>query len=93
MCLDLPGKASAARDAPKFKDYILPLIFLQRLSGVFEDAIQALEQDFGSQHEALRLADADHQLVRFFVPEKARWTIVATKWMKRLRRGFYRHTR
>jgi type I restriction enzyme M protein len=24
-------------DAPKFKDYILPLIFLKRLSDVFED--------------------------------------------------------
>lgn len=26
-------------DAPKFKDYILPLIFLKRLSDVFEDEI------------------------------------------------------
>jgi type I restriction enzyme M protein len=24
-------------DAPKFKDYILPLVFLKRLSDVFED--------------------------------------------------------
>jgi hypothetical protein len=26
-------------DAPKFKDYILPLIFLKRLSDVFEDEV------------------------------------------------------
>jgi type I restriction enzyme M protein len=26
-------------DAPKFKDYILPLIFLKRLSDVFEDEL------------------------------------------------------
>lgn len=25
-------------DAPKFKDYILPLVFLKRLSGVFKTA-------------------------------------------------------
>jgi type I restriction enzyme M protein len=34
-------------DAPKFKDYILPLIFLKRLSDVFDDEIKRMEQDFG----------------------------------------------
>ena len=34
-------------DAPKFKDYILPLIFLKRLSDVFEDEIRNLATDFG----------------------------------------------
>ena len=29
-------------DAPKFKDYILPLVFLKRLSDVFEDDLQQL---------------------------------------------------
>lgn len=29
-------------DAPKYKDSILPLIFLKRLSDVFEDEVQAL---------------------------------------------------
>jgi HsdM N-terminal domain len=29
-------------DAPKFKDYILPLIFLKRLSGLFDDEIAHL---------------------------------------------------
>jgi type I restriction enzyme M protein len=31
-----------AIDAPKFKDYILPLIFLKRLSDVFKDELQQL---------------------------------------------------
>jgi len=31
-------------DAPKFKDYILPLIFLKRLSDVFDDEIAAWSQ-------------------------------------------------
>ncbi len=29
-------------DAPKFKDYILPLVFLKRLSDVFDDEIERL---------------------------------------------------
>jgi type I restriction-modification system DNA methylase subunit len=27
-------------DAPKFKDYILPLVFLKRLSDVFDDEVR-----------------------------------------------------
>jgi len=34
-------------DAPKFKDYILPLIFLKRLSDVFDDELDYLARDFG----------------------------------------------
>jgi len=64
-------------DAPKFKDYILPLIFLKRVSDVFADEIRRLETEFGTRLKALKLADADHHLVRFFVPEKARWEAVA----------------
>jgi type I restriction enzyme M protein len=36
-------------DAPKFKDYILPLIFLKRLSDVFEDEVGKLADDFGEE--------------------------------------------
>ena len=32
-------------DAPRFKDYILPLIFLKRLSDVFEDEIAHLANE------------------------------------------------
>ncbi|MDD2471707.1 MAG: class I SAM-dependent DNA methyltransferase [Dehalococcoidales bacterium] len=53
-------------DAPKFKDYILPLIFLKRLSDVFEDELTVL----GS---TAKYVDADHSLVRFYIPEDARW--------------------
>lgn len=60
-------------DAPKYKDYILPLIFLKRLSDVFDDEIQALAQEFGSLQTTLMLVEQDHKLVRFFIPEPARW--------------------
>ena len=60
-------------DAPKFKDYILPLIFLKRLSDVFNDEIARLAQEFGSAQMALALVEQDHRLVRFYIPETARW--------------------
>jgi hypothetical protein len=43
-------------DASKFKDYILPLIFLKRLSDVFEDEIRNLARDFGGEAKTLKLA-------------------------------------
>jgi type I restriction enzyme M protein len=62
-------------DAPKFKDYILPLVFLKRLSDVFEDEIARLGEELGQ--DAHSLVDADHKLVRFYLPEQARWPAVA----------------
>jgi type I restriction enzyme M protein len=66
-------------DAPKFKDYILPLVFLKRLSDVFDDEIAHLAMDFGDRETAAMLVDQDHKLVRFYIPKAARWTEVATK--------------
>ena len=54
-------------DAPKFKDYILPLIFLKRLSDVYEDDLERLGP-------SSRFVDQDHKLVRFYVPPGARWS-------------------
>src|SRR5512132_2627999 len=64
-----------AMDAPKFKDYILPLVFLKRLSDVFEDEVARLAEDLGK--DAQTLVVADHKLVRFYIPSQARWPSVA----------------
>lgn len=64
-------------DAPKFKDYILPLIFLKRLSDVFDDEIQQLSDEFGGEKTAAKIVGQDHKLVRFYLPEKARWSYLA----------------
>src|SRR5436189_2195635 len=66
-------------DAPKFKDYILPLIFLKRLSDVFEDEIEHLAREFKDAKTAAKLVEKDHKLVRFYVPPEARWASVAEK--------------
>jgi type I restriction enzyme M protein len=34
-------------DAPKFKDFILPLLFYKRLSDVFDDEMNRLKTEFG----------------------------------------------
>jgi len=60
-------------DAPKFKDYILPLIFIKRLSDVFEDEIKKLSEEFGDEKTALEIVSKDHSLVRFYIPKKATW--------------------
>jgi type I restriction enzyme M protein len=64
-------------DAPKFKDYILPLIFLKRLSDVFDDEVAHLSHDFGDIETTKKLVEADHKLVRFYLPENARWPKIA----------------
>ncbi len=68
-------------DAPKFKDYILPLVFLKRLSDVFDDEIKRLGDQFGSQNLALNLLMQEREsgqvhLVRFYIPENARWEAI-----------------
>ncbi len=66
-------------DAPKYKDFILPLAFLERLSDVFEDEVAALSQEFGAAEVAASLVEQDHSLVRFYLPEIARWPSIAAK--------------
>ena len=54
-------------DAPKYKDYILPLIFLKRLSDVFEDELTRLAKDYGSRELVEQLLSEDHGLVRLYL--------------------------
>ena len=64
-------------DDPKYKDYILPLIFLKRLSNVFADEVQALGEEYNDDKIAQKLVEADHSLVRFYILPKARWSNLA----------------
>jgi type I restriction enzyme M protein len=64
-------------DAPKYKDYILPLIFLKRLSDVFEDEVSKLTESYTDTDLAKQLIDEDRGLVRIYLPAKARWSAVA----------------
>jgi len=69
-------------DAPKYKDYILPLIFLKRLSDVFDDEIEKLAEDYGDKKTAQELIEEDHSLVWFYIPPKARWSNIIKQSIK-----------
>jgi len=60
-------------DAAKYRDYILPLIFLKRLSDVFEDELAALAEEYGDKDAAEAIAKDDHDVVYVYVPPEARW--------------------
>lgn len=66
-------------DAPKFKDYILPLVFLKRLSDVFDDEVQRVADEVGDLETARQIVDQDHGLVRFYLPVESRWPSIARK--------------
>ncbi len=71
-----------AADAPKFKDFILPLIFFKRLSDVFDDEFVTQVEQFGDAKTAHEVIEADHEdalkngrkgIVRFYIPRRYRW--------------------
>lgn len=61
-----------AADAPKFKEYILPLIFVKRLCDIFDDEIDRIAEKVKSRTKALQLVELDKNLVRFYLPIKSK---------------------
>jgi len=77
MLWDAACSIRGEKDAPKFKDFLLPLLFLKRLSDVFDDEIARLTCTFGTREKALQMAELDHSLVRFYLPPDARWRVIS----------------
>jgi type I restriction enzyme M protein len=71
-----------AQEAPKFKDFILPLIFTKRLCDVFDDELNRIAEKVGSRAKAFKIVEKDHKLVRFYLPLKpddpddAVWSVI-----------------
>ena len=76
MLWDAACSIRGEKDAAKFKDYLLPLLFLKRLSDVFDDEIERLAEEYGDRALALEIAEADHGLLRFYLPPEARWAVI-----------------
>ncbi len=76
MLWDAACSIRGEKDAAKFKDYLLPLLFLKRLSDVFDDEIERLAEEYGDQETALEIAETDHNLLRFYLPPEARWAVI-----------------
>ena len=80
--LDAANTIRGASDAPKFKDFILPLIFYKRLSDVFDDEFAKQIEEFGDEELAREIVEADHEdalksgrnpIVRFYIPQEYHW--------------------
>ncbi len=74
-----------ATDAPKFKDFILPLVFFKRLADVFDDEMAEQATGYGDAELALEIIEADHAaalkdgrkpILRFYIPESVSWRTV-----------------
>ncbi|MBI5661052.1 MAG: SAM-dependent DNA methyltransferase [Ignavibacterium album] len=71
-----------AQDAPKYKDFILPLIFTKRLCDVFDDEVQRIADKIGSKEKAYKLIEKDRKLIRFYIPfrpeniEDSTWSVI-----------------
>lgn len=77
MLWDAACSIRGEKDAAKFKDYLLPLLFLKRLSDVFDDEITRLAEEYGDRETALEIAEGDHSLLRFYLPPEARWGVIS----------------
>lgn len=77
MLWDAACSIRGEKDAAKFKDYLLPLLFLKRLSDVFDDEIDRLSEEYGDRATALEITESDHSLLRFYLPQEARWAVIS----------------
>ncbi len=73
-----------AKDAAKYKEFILPLIFTKRLCDVFDDELNRIAQEVGSRAKAFKLVKLQKPLVRFYLPlapknpDDAIWSVIRT---------------
>jgi type I restriction enzyme M protein len=73
-----------AKDAGKYKDYILPLIFTKRLCDVFDDELNRIAEAVGGRAKAFKLVRHDKKLVRFYLPLEPKspddpvWSVIRT---------------
>src|SRR5215204_1043221 len=73
-----------AKEAAKYKDFILPLVFTKRLCDVYDDEINRIAAEVGSRAKAFQLVERDKQLVRFYLPLKPEnpdqpvWSVIRT---------------
>ena len=77
MLWDAACSIRGEKDAAKFKDYLLPLLFLKRLSDVFDDEIKRLAEEYGDPDVAQEIAESDHEVLRFYLPPEARWGVIS----------------
>jgi len=79
---DAACKIRGAQDAPKYKNFILPLVFAKRLCDVFDDEINRIAKEVGGRDKAFKLVEHDKKLVPFYIPLKPKtadepvWSVI-----------------
>ena len=76
MLWDAACSIRGEKDAAKFKDYLLPLLFLKRLSRCLRRRDRRLAEEYDDRATALEIAESDHELLRFYLPPEARWGVI-----------------
>lgn len=64
----MPPARFGAREAAKYKDFILPLVFTKRLCDIYDDEINRIATQIGSRSKAFDIVARDKKLVRFYLP-------------------------
>ena len=57
-------------DTPKFKGFVLLIVFFKSISDVFDDELKNIDSD---KENAELLKDIEHFLLRFYIPKGYRW--------------------
>jgi len=71
-----------AQEAPKYKNFILPLVFVKRLCDVYDDEINRIAKEVGSREKAFKWVKQDKKIVRFYIPlepenpEDSVWSVI-----------------
>jgi type I restriction enzyme M protein len=83
MLWDAACSIRGEKDAAKFKDYLLPLLFLKRLSDVFDDEITRVAEEYGNRKTALETQNPTiHFCASIFLPRRARASSAGAKPME-----------
>ena len=70
------------QEAPKYKNFILPLVFVKRLCDVYDDEINRIAEEVGSRKKAFKWVKQDKKIVRFYIPlepenpEDSVWSVI-----------------
>src|SRR3989304_2248005 len=71
-----------AKEAAKYKDFILPLVFTKRLCDVFDGELNRIAKEVGGRTKAFQLVKRDKKLVRYYIPlepadpEQPVWSVI-----------------
>ncbi len=87
MLWDAACSIRGEKDAPQFKNFLLPLVFLKRLSDVFEDEMNRIAEKLGSMEEAEEMVSGGEGYIHFYLPPETRWEVLSGRKSFNWRKG------